>query len=232
MTGFPPDALLMNSSYDLVFDEDLPGFLCIKTQFWDEGVPGVEVMIRRRTIDGDWVWLASKAVAFVSHPVPGITLEETYVHDEEMAKRLNRITRITAVLVQAVEAAWLTESQQEDAITQEEKNDNATQDASNTSQQLPSSLLSEDVQAYQAWMQNASASGEYVAGDVLQNLIQLAAAQNSSNGGSGGQRSKFEQEIIERFVGGQNKSFDPFSMIESDSFITSASNSARSSSDI
>ena len=109
ITGFPPDALLMTSAYDAVFDEDLPGFLFIKTQFWDRGHPGVEVYLRRRTIEGDWVWLISKAVSYVEEPIPGIIIQEIRISDEDEAIRINRITRITAILVQAVEAAYLTE---------------------------------------------------------------------------------------------------------------------------
>ena len=218
-TGFPPDALLMNSSYDLVFDEDLPGLLCIKRQFWDEGIPDVEVIIRRRTIEGDWVWLASKAVAYVNHPVPGITLEETLVHDEELAKRLNRITRITAVLVQAVEAAWLTEAQKEEDGMQEEKQDPGSQFEQGipaSFAQPSSSMLTEDIEAYKAWMQSITESGEYVAGEALQNLMQLAATQGSSAPVAVTQGStKLEQEILEQFVGQRNKTFDPFSIMES-----------------
>ena len=203
----------MHSSYDLVFDEDLPGFLCIKTQFWDRGTADVEVMIRRRTIDGDWVWLASKAISYVSQPVPGIILEETLVEDVGTAQRYNRITRLTAVLVQAVEAAWLTSQQQHGEQKEEEATPEEARKAS------PDSMLTQDVQAYQEWMQATSGVGAET-GDVVQNLIQLAA-QSTSGGGAGsagitgGASSKLEQEIIERFASGKNKSFDPFSMVES-----------------
>lgn len=206
VTGFPPEALLMNSSYDLVCDDDLPGFLCIKTQFWDEGILDVEVMIRRRTVDGDWLWLASKAVDYNEQPVPNITLEETLVHDEETAKRLNRIIRITAVLVQAVEAAWLTEVQTGELTVEH------TKPQTSGLVSPPNSLVTEDVQAYQEWIQRITASGEHVADDALQRLIQLAASPNPNQA----KPSEIEQEIIERFVcAHKRKSFDPFSMIES-----------------
>ena len=56
----------MTSVYDAMFDEDLPGFLCIKTQFWDKAQTDVEVYIRRRSIDGDWIWLVSRAVSYIN----------------------------------------------------------------------------------------------------------------------------------------------------------------------
>ena len=203
----------MNSSYDLVYEDDLPGFLCIKTQFWDRGMPDVEVLIRRPTIDGDLVWLSSKAVSYVSQPVPGIILEETLVQDEDLAKQVNRITRIAAVLVQAVEAAWLTHSQSEPGEA-ELKEDRAQENQNKEGLNHASpSLLSEDLHAYQQLMQQVSGSGEHETGVVLQNLIQLAA-QSSAKGGAA-VASKLAQEIIERFARGKNKSFDPFSMMES-----------------
>lgn len=213
VTGFPPDALLMNSSYDLILDDDLPGFLCVKTHFWDRGIAGAEVVIRRRTIDGDWIWLNSKAIAFVNHPVSGITLEETIIHDVEGAKRMNRITRITAILVQAVEAAWLTESQK--AIAGNSEQEQKVDHNINPNFSHPPSVLSDDVQAYQSWMRSISESDEHVSGDVLQRLIQLAAESASNGGTNKADSSGLEYEILEKFIGHRNKTFDPFSIIES-----------------
>jgi hypothetical protein len=91
--------------YDDVYDEDLPGLLCVKSKFWDKGMGDVLAFIRRRTAEGEWLWLESKAVSYVSQPVPGIILHESKVQDENTAQELNRITRITAIVVQAVEAS-------------------------------------------------------------------------------------------------------------------------------
>ena len=91
--------------YDAVYEDDLPGFLAVKSHFWDRGLPDVEVYLRRRTIEGDWVWLVTKAVLYVDQPIQGMILLERTVKDVELASQLNRITRITAILVQAVEAA-------------------------------------------------------------------------------------------------------------------------------
>jgi CheY-like chemotaxis protein len=95
----------LSRRYDDVYDEDLPGLLCVKSKFWDKGMGDVLAFIRRRTAEGDWLWLESKAVSYVSQPVPGIILHESKVQDETTAQELNRITRITAIVVQAVEAA-------------------------------------------------------------------------------------------------------------------------------
>lgn len=111
----------MTSVYDALFDEDLPGFLCVKTQFWDKGQTDVQVYLRRRSLEGDWIWLESKAVEHVDKAgILCIILEESLVTDLELAKRVNRTTRITSILVQAVETAWLTEANKPDeAETQE-----------------------------------------------------------------------------------------------------------------
>ena len=114
VTGFPPEALLMTSVYDNVYDEDLPGFLGVKTQFWDVG-QNVPIYLRRRSLEagGHWMWLRSQVLTYVQTPISGTILHEEIVsdHDVAWAKRYNRITRITAILVQAVEAAILQDSQ-------------------------------------------------------------------------------------------------------------------------
>lgn len=190
VTGFAPDTLLMTSAYDAVYDEDLPGFLCIKTQFWDKGEGNVPAYIRRRTIDGDWIWLESKAVAFVSQPVPGITLEEVLVENEEVAKEINRVTRITAILVQGAEAAWLTEQR-------------AAAASAATAQPNPS--LSQESPEYQSLL---SATGMQLPNDSasLQDGMQLQLPTASSNNESDSHRPA---------EGGEKKSFDPLAMMES-----------------
>jgi hypothetical protein len=99
VTGFPAEALLMTSVYDTIYDEDLPGFLCVKTQFWDKGIPDVEVFFRRRTIEGDWTWLMARTISYINFPINSYVLLESRVKDEDMAIRFNRITKITAILV-------------------------------------------------------------------------------------------------------------------------------------
>ena len=112
----------MTSTYDNLFDEDLPGLLCVKSQFWDkQELQGVEVYLRRRSIEGEWIWLCCKALQWVemnTQPqqyhqavIPGgnvLVLEERIVDDIATAQWLNRRIRIAAVIVQAAEAARLT----------------------------------------------------------------------------------------------------------------------------
>ncbi|KAL7579137.1 hypothetical protein ACA910_019163 [Epithemia clementina (nom. ined.)] len=121
--GYPPEALLMTSIYETLFDEDIPGFLCIKSQFWDKQILDVEVVIRRRSVNGELIWLCCKALQWVEmnspaakpqyHQaiIPGggvLVLAERVVDDVAAAQWLNRRIRITAVIVQAAEAALLT----------------------------------------------------------------------------------------------------------------------------
>ncbi|KAL9189776.1 hypothetical protein ACHAXT_009451 [Thalassiosira profunda] len=104
-TGFPPNNLLMTSAFDSVHDEDLLGLHAIKTHFWERDQPDVEVYLRRRTIEGDWIWLMAKVVSYIDSPVPGIIVHETVVQNEELAVFVSRITRIASLLLQAVEAS-------------------------------------------------------------------------------------------------------------------------------
>ena len=53
--------------------------LAIKTHFWDKGNPDVEAYIRRRSVEGDWIFLVTKAVSYVEQPIPGIILVERRV---------------------------------------------------------------------------------------------------------------------------------------------------------
>lgn len=208
VTGFPPDALLMTSAYDAVYDEDLPGFLCIKTQFWDKGQPDVEVFLRRRTIEGDWVWLVSKAISYVNQQIPGIILEESLVPDEELAKRLNRIIRITAILVQAVEAARLTEATPAIEPGPEGQEGIATDQSANN-----------DTNAYQAMLENISATEVHMPDsvDALETLMQTVASDENGDGAGTLEtlETSLEKEIMENVGGAQKRKFDPFSMMES-----------------
>jgi hypothetical protein len=181
----------------------LPGLLAVKTHFWDKGHPDVEVYLRRRTIDGDWIWLVTKAVSYVDQPIPGIILLEMAVDDEQHASQVNRITRITAVLVQAVEAAQ---------VASLNTNDNAaiSETGSVEGGQIP--WVADDAVAYQAMLQNASAAGVDTAmDDPLVQIMKAAAAGGAISKGQGA--NKLEQEIMER-VGGKKESFDPFSVLE------------------
>eukprot|EP00591_Stephanopyxis_turris_P004494 CAMPEP_0195523582 /NCGR_PEP_ID=MMETSP0794_2-20130614/22833_1 /TAXON_ID=515487 /ORGANISM="Stephanopyxis turris, Strain CCMP 815" /LENGTH=1434 /DNA_ID=CAMNT_0040653605 /DNA_START=89 /DNA_END=4393 /DNA_ORIENTATION=- len=105
VTGFPPSALLMTSAYDMVHNHDLVGLRAITTYFWEKGHPEVDAYIRRRTITGDWVWLAAKVVSFIDLPVPGVIVHECIAKDTHMAKLISRTTRISALLATAIEAA-------------------------------------------------------------------------------------------------------------------------------
>ena len=131
VTGFPANSLLMTSTFDTIYDDDLPGFLCIKTQFWDKQQGDVDAYVRRRTIEGEWVWLVSRAISYVSHPIPGAVIVERLADDEELAQKVNRIVRITAILIQAVEAAKLSSMtpQEEDAQPVANGNDSTNQES-------------------------------------------------------------------------------------------------------
>eukprot|EP00934_Nitzschia_sp_Nitz4_P007224 Nitzschia sp. Nitz4//scaffold78_size91513//18146//22262//NITZ4_004918-RA/size91513-snap-gene-0.120-mRNA-1//1//CDS//3329558097//7214//frame0 len=207
VTGFPPDALLMTSAYDAVYEDDLPGFLAVKSHFWDKGHPDVEVYLRRRTIEGDWIWLCTKAVDYVDQPIPGIFLLEQVVQDEVTATFVNRMTRITAILIQAVEAAQVASY----GTSLDADNSNGHSGTLNESQaSIP--WVAEDAAAYQAMLQNASAAGvDTHLDDPLMQLMKAAAAGGAISRGQAA--SPLEKEIMEK-VSGRGEIFDPFSVLE------------------
>jgi CheY-like chemotaxis protein/Ran GTPase-activating protein (RanGAP) involved in mRNA processing and transport len=213
----------MTSIYDGLYDEDLPGFLCIKTQFWDKGQPDVEVYIRRRSIDNEWVWLASKAVYYVNDSdIPATIIEESLITDIELAESINRTIRITAILVQAIEAAWLTKSRDEEHKEEETDPNNersiAEVIAAASSNGEPQQIVNEDTEAYRSVMQAVAATGVHLPDNVqdIQSLIQIAQTSLSNRSDSGNGEARIDQDVIQKFGEDQKqKVFDPNSVVES-----------------
>jgi CheY-like chemotaxis protein len=204
----------MTSAYDAVFDEDLPGFLFVKTQFWEKGQLDVPVYLRRRTIEGDWMWLETKGLSMIYDPIPGITVREVIVKDEGLARRVNRITRIAAILVQGVEAAMLGDA----------KSGGPLDDSGNScNSQSPYEILPqpteiiEDAVAYKsliASISTPSANGD-AADEALRSLVEIAASGGAAAYGSSGE-SSLEKELRDNLAAtARKKAFDPMSMIES-----------------
>jgi CheY-like chemotaxis protein len=203
VTGFPANSLLMTSTFDTIYDDDLPGFLCIKTQFWDQQRPAVDAFIRRRTIDGDWVWLASRAVSYVSHPIPGVVIVEKFVDDEVVAQKVNRIVRIAAILIQAVEAANLT------------LGDAAVAAAAADVEVPPVEQVPQETELSQALRASLEAGATQFLQDqdVVQELLQIAKGA-VSQGPQSASENTLERDLMEMSKQ-QQKGFDPFQMMES-----------------
>jgi len=255
ITGFPPDSLLMTSAYDTVYEDDLPGLLAVKTHFWDKGNPDVEAFIRRRTQEGEWIWLCTKAVSYVEQPIPGIILVERRVvsegrdyenpyYDEEedgdyeayekdmegifRARSFNAITRISAILIQAVEAAK--EAATSPGLSsvaprpgQRNRNGNQMHDdqASDAGSSVDSAnkipWVAEDAAAYQAMLLQQQRHGTEadMSNDPLRQIMKVAAAGGTSSRSQNQAAAKLEQEIMDRVAGATKKEiFDPFSVLE------------------
>jgi CheY-like chemotaxis protein len=215
-----PCARLISCRYDAVNEDDLPGLLAVKSHFWDKGHPDVEVYLRRRTIEGDWIWLVTRAVSYVDQPIPGIILLERAVEDEESAMFVNRITRITAILVQAVEAAKVASMKiLEDTVVsgpgggkQTTTVSEPSDDSSSTMNESAIPWVADDAAAYQAMLQNAARAGvDASMDDPLMQLMKAAAAGGAISKGK--KANKLEQEIMEK-IGGKKETFDPFSVLE------------------
>ena len=253
ITGYSPDSLLMTSAYDTVYEDDLPGLLAVKTHFWDKGNPDVEAYIRRSTNEGDWVWLCTKAVSYVEQPIPGIILVERRVvsedraydspyYDEEedgdyedyvidmeaifRARAVNAITRICAILIQAVEAsdeAALSPGLSRVAPRQRDKGESSTLLTDDSTSDAGSSVdsanripwVAEDAAAYQAMLLQQQRGDVETSNDPLRQIMKVAAAGGTSSRSQSQAAAKLEQEIMERVAGATKKEiFDPFSVLE------------------
>lgn len=202
----------MTSVYDTLLDDDLPGFLCIKTQFWDKGDTDVCVHIRRRTLDGDWIWLLSKAVSSINDAeIPAIILEESIVNDIDFAKRMSRTIRICSILIQAVEAAVLIHDKSGGS------GDVLSEDDASGAKDL-SQIIGEDTEAYLNVMDMINASGVNVPENVqdLQSLVQLAQNATANSNGVPNGNAKTEQELNFQIVDSQKiSSVDLNAVVES-----------------
>jgi CheY-like chemotaxis protein len=156
----------------------------------------------------------------VEQPIPGIILLEQAVEEDLqfLASCINRITRIAAILVQAVEAAQVAGLELSAQAKQGPNNhgDDQQSDAGSveSANQIP--WVAEDAAAYQAMLQNASAVTGVDAkmDDPLIQIMKAAAAGGTSSKSQNKAAAKLEQEIMERVSGKKKETFDPFSVLE------------------
>lgn len=167
--------------------------------------------LRRRTLEGDWVWLVTTVVSFLEQPVAGYIFRERRAEDDEHAAKMNRITRIAAILIQAVEAAAASVASASETIP---SNKGAS------SAEIP--WVADDAAAYQAWLGQASgASGVNFSdkADPLQNIMNEAASggQGSPNVAvpkppePAGQPSQIQMEIE---AASAKEAFDPLAELK------------------
>ena len=211
--------------FDSVYEDDLPGFVAIKTQFWDNHIPEVECFLRRRTLEGDWIWLATKVLSYIHDPVLGVIAEEREVEDAEHASQMNRIIRVTAILIQAVQSATrAAERKAAPYVFQEAvSKDSLIQDygqSAHLGQNIP--LVADDAMAYQKWLEKAaeqSCLGATMDSDPFQALVKAAV-----NGVHTGQVSKetlsddpiaaLKRELMNGDDSEERKGFDPLSALK------------------
>jgi CheY-like chemotaxis protein len=205
----------MTSVFDSLFDEDLPGFLCIKTQFWDKGQSNVEAFIRRRTIEGEWIWLASKAVTYINEgEINAIIIEESLIPDDhiDIAQILNRIIRITAILIQAVEAAWLAKAKSKNELNDQHIAQSILINDSNFLE------YEEDSAAYQAVLDAIQSNGIDIPENIqeLQHLVQSQFSESKLMQQSPTtEQQPLDEEVIQSHGVSHDKAFDPNAVVES-----------------
>ena len=157
--------------YENIHDDDLKGMKAVQNHFWDKGRPQIKVYLRRRTIDGDWIWLAADVVSYIDNPVPGYILHECKLNDESMADVISRTTRITAMLIDSVLESR--EDQMEGMTGKSEKGDVV-------SDTIPG--VADDAAALQTLLRNAADSMGINLTDSSNPLQQLMEA--AANGGA------------------------------------------------
>ncbi len=60
--------LKVDCNGNLVYNDDLLSLHMIKTHFWECDQPDMEVYLRRRTIEGEWIWLVANVVSYIDSP--------------------------------------------------------------------------------------------------------------------------------------------------------------------
>lgn len=113
ITEVNPNDLLMKSLYDDVHHEDVRGLRAIQKRYWEKGSTSIVCFLRRKTLDGDWVWVRSDVVSLVDQPVPGYVIREVREKDDDDAYTCARLIRIVSLLFEAIEDAA---SYEEDCI--------------------------------------------------------------------------------------------------------------------
>ncbi len=188
-------------------------------------MPDVECFLRRRTRDGDWVWLATKIVSYIHDPVQGVIVEEREVENLEHAIQINRIIRVTAILMQAVQSARRA-VERKAAVTMSQEavsNDDSSRDSIQSSlprQNIP--LVAEDAVAYQNWFKQAaeqSCMGATMESDPFQALMRVArngvqTGQVSDDMMSDDPIAALKRELMNGDTSEERKGFDPLSALK------------------
>mmetsp|Transcript_2311 Transcript_2311/g.5296 ORF Transcript_2311/g.5296 Transcript_2311/m.5296 type:complete len:1371 (+) Transcript_2311:222-4334(+) len=185
-TGYPPNSLLMTSVYDSVHEDDLVGLQSVKKHCWERGLPEVEAYVRRRTVEGDWVWLMSKFVSFIDNPVPGVIIHEFLVKDVALAEIVSRTTRIAALITEAVLDSRRDENAASNAVLEGYEN---AQRKNITAVTIPG--VADDAVALQSLLKNTAGDGGAdlsCSANRFQYLVNSTATgvQNIENGASDG----------------------------------------------
>lgn len=174
ITGTLPENLLMTSLFESVHEDDLPGFMCVKTQFWDKGQGTVPAFVRRRHVNtGKYIWIESKAIQYIEQPVAGYVVQEvTVVREEEaMAKEISRQARVSAILIVAVEASMVRQA-------------GTAHSLSFSTQNEAGSGLSDhnEAEAYRGLVDKIPCSGNGFGGkEKLRDLVEIASGTTSKS---------------------------------------------------
>ena len=87
--------------------KDIDIFNFIKSKYWENNMPDVQIFFRRKTIEGNWIWLSATLVSSLDIPIPASIVHEEVVMDTERAAYINKVTSLTTKLVTTVGASIL-----------------------------------------------------------------------------------------------------------------------------
>ena len=82
------------------------GLKAIKKGYWEAGNTQIEVYYRRRNIEDEWIWIAGSVSSVMVKPVAGLVMQERCPPDENIARHLNKLTRIASVVANVIEESY------------------------------------------------------------------------------------------------------------------------------
>ena len=159
--------------------------------------------------------MVAKVIDYIEYPVQGMIAQEEIATDEELAKRINGITRISSLLIQAIEAANATEPKKTHV------NDQMAAFLGNfANKEIP--LVAADAAAYQALLSQASGSlglGFSPNDDSLKEIMQSASTGGAANfekteALSDDPIKNLKNELMQGDSSLERKGFDPLSALK------------------
>lgn len=181
------------------------GYDAIKTKYWENGISEVEAYFRRKTIEGEWIWLVSKFISIMEEPVPALVIRESVVLDTELALSISRAIRVGVLLINATETAELLVKSQ--AMEMNQTKSLFTENGGMNVDIIPG--LADDAAALQMILAAANKGNDTNTNNVNQ-LQQLMEVASQGGGGNNNGNNNEKQHLSSDAAA----STEPLSMLE------------------